>query len=61
MADVPTGIGGAALRKALIELEALGEINNVPPPQLADILDKARKGLTLKPGPPGPPGPPPTP
>jgi len=61
VADVPTGIGGSVLRRILVQLQAEGEINNVPPPQLDAILDKARKGLTLKPGPPGPPGPPPTP
>jgi len=59
MADVPTGIGGVARRRLLVELEAFGEIMNVPPPQLAAILAKARKELTQKPGPPpGPPGPP---
>ena len=50
MADVPVGLSNSAIRKALAELRAFGEIQNVPPPQLDPILAKAKKELELKPG-----------
>jgi len=55
----PTGISSSNVRKALAELRALGEIMNVPPPQLDPILERAEKELREKPStPPGTPGPP---
>jgi len=56
----PTGIGGQKVRETLVLLRAWGEINNVPPPRLDDILAVAKKDLEEKPGV-GPPSPPPTP
>ena len=59
MADVPVGLSDAKIRAELTQIEAFGEINNTAPPRLADILDKARAKLELKPAPPvTPPGPP---
>jgi len=37
------------VREILTQLEAEGEIANVPPPQLGPILDKARVKLTEQP------------
>ena len=54
MADIPTGIPQTRVIEILAQLEADGEIANVPPPQLQQILDKAKAKLTLKPG--APPG-----
>ena len=52
------GLSDAEIIKALAELEAFGEIMNVPGPQLVAILDRARKKMREKPSaPPGPPTP----
>jgi len=48
----PTGISSSEVRRILAELEAEGEIQNVPPPQLDPILLKARLKLTEQPTPP---------
>jgi len=48
----PTGISSRDVRKTVAELRALGEIMNVPPPQLDPIIDRARKDLTEQPTPP---------
>ena len=45
----PTGISDQEIRVILAQLEAEGEIANVPPPQLGPILDKAKKKLTEQP------------
>jgi len=37
------------VKEILTQLEAEGEIGNVPPPQLGPILAKARKQLTEQP------------
>jgi len=49
VADVPTGIGETEARKAIAELRAIGEINNVPPPQLDLILERAKKEMRERP------------
>lgn len=60
MAKIPVGIPDAVIIRELAALEAMGEINNVPPPRLTDILAKAREKMELKEKPPvGPPPPPP--
>ena len=41
----------------LAKIEAFGEINNIPPPRLQQILDKAREEMTTKPDTPEPPTP----
>jgi len=51
----PTGISFQERRKILAELEALGEIQNVPPPQLDPILAKAKAKLEAQPTPPAKP------
>jgi len=51
----PTGISDQEKRKILAELEATGEIANVPPPQLDPIIAKARATLTAQPTPPAKP------
>ncbi len=38
-----------AIINALAGLQAFGEIMNIPPPQLAQILDKARDEMSEKP------------
>ena len=53
MADVPTGISNSEQRKILVDLQAIGEINNVPPAQLDPIIAKAKKDLRQQPGVPG--------
>ncbi len=55
MADIPVGLSDAKIRAELTQIEALGEIGNVPAPQLVLILERARAKLELKPKP--PPGP----
>lgn len=59
MANVPTGIGSIVIRRTLADLRALGEIMNVPPPQLDPILERAEKALREQPE--TPPATPPTP
>ena len=54
---VPSGIGEAKVRRALAELRALGEINNVPAGRLTGILERAEKDLRERPDDPGPPPP----
>jgi len=49
VADVPVGLSDAKIRAELAQIEAFGEIGNVPGPRLAQILDKARAQLELKP------------
>ncbi len=49
MADVPVGLSDAKIRAELAQIEALGEIGGVAPPQLALILERAKKKLELKP------------
>ena len=62
MAEIPVGLSEAQVIRELAVIEAFGEIQNVPPPRLADILAKARAALELKEARPlGPPPPPPTP
>jgi len=51
----PTGISFQERRKILAELEAMGEIQNVPPPQLDPILAKAKAKLLEQPTPPAKP------
>lgn len=41
----PIGISEREITKILAQLEAEGEINNVPPAQLAPIIAKARQAL----------------
>jgi len=60
VANVPTGIGSIAIRRTMADLRALGEIMNVPPPQLDPILERAEKELREQPGNSGQ-GQPPTP
>jgi len=58
----PAGIGEAEVRKAIAELRALGEINNIPPVQLDPILERAEREMREKPDDPGRrTGPPPAP
>ena len=57
-----TGVGQKQTIVVITTLRAFGEIMNVPPPQLEDLLDRARQGLQNKPDTPvGPPQPPPGP
>ena len=49
------------MRAALVELRAIGEINNVPEARLNGIIERAEKDLRERPSDPGPPGPPPPP
>jgi len=49
VADVPVGLSDAKIRAELTQIEAAGEIGNVAPPQLALILERAKKKLELKP------------
>jgi len=51
----PTGIAASEVRKILAELEATGEIQNVPPAQLLPILAKAKSTLKEQPTPPAKP------
>jgi len=53
----PVGNSERQIINALAGIEAFGEIMNIPPPQLALILDKARAAMTEKPDTPGPPTP----
>ncbi len=53
----PVGLSGAQVIRTLAELRAFGEIMNVAPPQLEDILDRAKLAMELKPSTPGPPTP----
>jgi len=48
LAEIPVGLSDAAITAALAVIEAQGEINNVPPPRLDDILEKARGKMLLK-------------
>jgi len=62
VADVPVGLSAAQVIAAVANMKALGQINNIPPPQLDPIIAEFKKSLELKPGTPvGPPTPPPTP
>ena len=45
----PVGLSQSEVIRTLTELEAFGEIMNVPPGRLTSILAKARAGLELKP------------
>jgi len=56
----PVGLSDAQVTRTLTELEAFGEIMNVPAGRLTGILAKARAQMELKPsvGPPNPPAPP---
>lgn len=45
----PTGISGREVIRIVAEYQALGEINNVPPPQLGPIIAKLKKALQEKP------------
>ena len=58
MADVPVGLSDAEIIRTLATIEALAEVNNVPPPRMQLILDKARERMEVKPAsPPGAPTP----
>jgi len=63
VAKIPVGIPDAEITRILTVIEAQGEVANVPPARLDDILAKARSALELKEQRPivpnGPPGPPP--
>ena len=48
MAEISVGLTDAEIIRSLAELEAFGEIMNVPPPRLTDILAKARAKMELK-------------
>ena len=48
MAEISVGLAEAEVIRSLAELEAFGEIMNVPPPRLNDILAKARAKMELK-------------
>jgi len=49
VADVPVGLSGAAVIALVAEMRALGEISNIPPPQLDPIIAAYKKSLELKP------------
>ena len=50
----PVGLSEAKILAALAQIEAQGEISNIPPPRLQQILDKARAEMSQKPDvPPG--------
>jgi len=63
VAEIPVGLSESEVIRTLAIIEANGEINGIPPPQLEAILEKARAKMELKTQrpivPPGPPGPPP--
>jgi len=50
----PVGLSETEIIRTLAIIEAQGEIQNVPSPQLSLILDKARKKMELKPSTPPP-------
>jgi len=57
--EATTGITQVEIKKSLVQLEAFGEIQGVPPPQLALILAKAKQELERPPSGVPPAGPPP--
>ncbi len=61
MAKIPVGLSDAEVIRSLAIIEAQGEVANVPPARLGDILAKARAAMELKEARPQgePPGPPP--
>jgi len=62
VADVPVGLPDKEIIRTCAVIRAFGEINNIPPPQLDVIVDRARDAMLLKPAtPPEPPPPPPPP
>lgn len=60
MAEISVGLSEAEIIRSLAVIEANGEINGIPPPVLAQILERARGKMELKQQRPDPgPGPPP--
>jgi len=51
VADIPVGLSESEVIRLVAEMRALGQINNVPPPQLDPIIAAYEKSLTLKPSP----------
>jgi len=52
VSPVPVGLSAAEIIKLVAEMQALGEIANVPPPQLDPIVAAYKASLELKPTPP---------